>query len=90
VSAKKTAFCFCFSRFFWTRSCKGSLASPHGDYSKRLEKGCEKSKNGLDLLTAVALECPEKTDYSGFDASEDFQVFAVDLNADKQVQADKA
>ena len=57
----------------------------HGNIEKLLKQGC--SERALELRTAKSLECPENADLSGSDASEDVEVFAMDLNAGKQIRA---
>ncbi len=58
----------------------------HGNVQQLLDKGC--SDRGLQLHTARALECPDGTDFTGADVSEDVEVYSMDLNADHQIKAD--
>lgn len=58
----------------------------HGNTQKLLAQGC--TDRGLELHTARALECPQGTDFSGSDVSDDVEVFATDLTADHQIKAD--
>ena len=57
----------------------------HGNAAALLAQGC--TDRGLELRTARALECPQGTDFTGADVSEDVEAFAMDLGADNQIKA---